>query len=284
MIDWPRFATGTGHSRAVSAPTITAPMLGGLLLLAAMLLAAPAWADQRATTCADAAEHAQELRDAHQLVEARRELVVCAQRDCPNVVRSACLEWLEQLDRRTPSLVVGVKDELGRDIAGVTVTLDGLPLAATVTSTAVAVNPGAHVVRYAAPGFDPLEEPVVLREGEPLRVLSATLHRSGAAEGPPPIAAPAATRGVPVLPIVLGGVSVVALSIFAYEGLSGAADYRRLDRDCGPRCSSSQIDGVRSTFLVADVALVVGVLTAGAALGTWLFDRPRAASATAPRP
>lgn len=260
--------------------------LGSLLVVAAAtLLAAPAQADERAATCADAAERGQELRDAHRLVEARRDLVVCAQRDCPNVVRSACVEWLEQIDRRTPSLVVGVKDEQGRDIAGATVTLDGAPLAATVTSTAVAVNPGTHVVRYAAPGFDPLEEPVVLREGEPLRVLAATLHRAVAPEGPPPPAtAPAPARGVPVLPIVLGGVSVVALSIFAYEGLTGAADYRQLERDCGGHCSSSQIDGVRSTFLVADVALVLGVLSGGAALGTWLFDRPRARAATASRP
>jgi len=260
--------------------------LGSLLVAAAgIVLAAPAQADERATTCADAAERGQELRDAHRLVEARRELVVCAQRDCPNVVRTPCLEWLEQLDRRMPSLVVGVKDEQGHDIAGATVMLDGAPLAATVTSTAVAVNPGSHVVRYAAPGFDPLEEPVVLREGEPLRVLAATLHRSGAPEGPPPTArTPAPARGIPVLPIVLGGVSVVALSIFAYEGLSGAADYRQLERECGSRCSSSQIDGVRSTFLVADVALVIGVLSGGAALGTWLFDRPRATTATAARP
>ena len=257
--------------------------LGTSLTLAAVLLAAPARGDERATTCADAAERGQELRDAHRLVEARRELVVCAQRECPNVVRTPCLEWLEQLDRRTPSLVVGVKDEQGHDVADVTVTLDGVPLAATVTSTAVAVNPGTHVVRYAAPGFDPLEAPVVLREGEPLRVLAATLHRTGAPppEGPPPPPAPNAARGIPVLPIVLGGVSVVALSIFAYEGLSGAADYRRLDRECGPHCSSSRIDGVRSTFLIADIALVVGVLAAGGALGTWLFDRPRAPATTA---
>ena len=259
--------------------------LGSLLVVAATtLLAAPAQADERAATCADAAERGQELRDAHRLVEARRELVVCAQRECPNVVRSACVEWLEQIDRRTPSLVVGVKDEQGHDIAGATVTLDGAPLAATVTSTAVAANPGSHVVRYAAPGFDPLEEPVVLREGEPLRVLAATLHRVRAPEGPPPTTAPARARAIPVLPIVLGGVTVVALSVFAYEGLSGVADYRRLERDCGGHCSSSQIDGVRSTFLVADVALVIGVLSGGAALGTWLFDRPRARAATASRP
>jgi hypothetical protein len=249
----------------------------GLLIAAlAMGHAHEAYADDRVSACADAAERGQELRDAHKLVEARAQLVACAQRDCPGVVRESCTEWLADLDRRTPSVVVGVKDEEGRDIPGATVSLDGAPLPATVTSSAVAVNPGAHVMRYAAAGYEPVEESVVLREGEPLRVLAGTLRRSRIGPLPPgpPGPAPGPARTVPILPLVLAGTSLLALSVFAYTGLSGASDYRRLEKECSPRCSSTDIDGVRSHFLVADVALVVAVVTGGAAVTLWLLHRP----------
>jgi hypothetical protein len=259
----------------------------GVLAVAALVLASTreAHADERVGVCADAAERGQELRDAHKLVEARPQFVICAQRECPNVVRVSCTEWLAELDRRTPSVVADVKDDEGHDIAGVTVSLDGAPLRDGITSSAVAVNPGSHVMRYAAPGYEPVEESVVLHEGEPLRTLKATLRRSGAPVGKDkPVPGEPAARPFPIMPVVLGGASLIALSIFAYSGLTGMSDYRRLEKDCGPRCSTSQIDGVRSKFLVADVALVVGIVTGGAAVGFWLFDRPASPRAAASRP
>jgi len=242
-----------------------------------------AHANDRGGICADAAERGQELRNAHKLVEARPQFVICAQRECPSVIRESCTEWLAELDRRAPSVVADVKDDEGHDIAGVTVSLDGAPLHDGITSSAVAVNPGGHIMRYAAPGYEPVEEPVVLREGEPLRTLKATLRRSGSPVAKPAKAAAAELppRPFPIMPVVLGGASLIALSLFAYSGLTGMADYRRLEEDCGPRCSTRQIDGIRSTFLVADVALVVGIVTGGAAVGFWLFDRPASAKTSA---
>jgi len=264
----------------------TGLLVFGMLAVLTTGASREARADERVSVCADAAERGQELRDAHRLVEARPQFVTCAQRECPSVVRVSCTEWLADLDRRTPSVVAGVKDDEGHDIPGATVALDGVPLSGSVTSSAVAVNPGAHVMRYAAAGYDPVEESVVLREGEPLRVLSATLHRAGARNDTRerPAAAEGPARPLPVLPLVLGGASVLALSIFAYSGLTGASDYRRLERDCGPRCAPGDIDGVRSKLLVADVALVVGLVAGGAAVAVWLFDRPARPATAASRP
>lgn len=258
----------------------------GLAVVAALLMggAREAQADDPAGVCADAAERGQELRNAHKLVEARPQFVICAQRECPSVVRGSCTEWLAELDRRAPSVVADVKDDEGHDIAGVTVSLDGAPLHDGITSSAVAVNPGGHIMRYAAPGYEPVEESVVLREGEPLRVLKATLRRSGSPVAKPAKPAALPPRPFPIVPVLLGGASLVALSIFAYSGLTGAADYRSLEKDCGPRCSTRQIDGVRSMFLVADVELVVGIVTGGAAVGYWLFDRPASPGKPASRP
>jgi hypothetical protein len=247
--------------------------------LVTLLVAASAHADPRSSACADAAERGQELSNAHRPIEARAQFLICVQRECPAIVRDACTEWLTNLARITPTLVAGAKDEEGHDLAAVSVTLDGAPLPENVTSTAVPANPGSHVVRWALAGYDPAEETVVLREGEPVRVLSVMLRRASLAVPPPPSPPPVVTarpKGLPVVPIVLGAASVVALGVFSYAGLKGASDYRDLERECGGHCASDRIDGVRSTFLVADVALVVAAVSAGAALTVWLVNRPPA--------
>lgn len=247
--------------------------------VAFVALASPASAragePDRVAACADAAERGQELRSARKLVDARPLFVACAQRECPTAVRDSCVEWLAELDRRLPSIVVSAKDPDGRDVGGVVVTLDGAALPATVTSTAYAVDPGPHRLRAEAPGREPASEDVILREGEPLRVLSLVLpaaesagaHRDGSRHG---------DRPFPVVPVVLGATSLVALGAFAFFGATGASDYRGLERTCAPDCASARADGVRTKFLIADVALVVAVVSGVAAGALLVFDRPRA--------
>ncbi len=225
-----------------------------------------AHADGRANACADAAERGQELRETHRLVEARPEFVACAQRECPNVIRESCTEWLTELERRTPSIVIAAKDAQHNDVPGLQISMDGAPLPITVKTLALPVNPGSHVLRYVASGYDVVEDAVTLREGEPVRLLTVTMRKSNLVES--------RERRFPVLPVVLGATSVIALSIFGYSAIRGASDYRRLERECSPRCEASEMDSVRSTFLVADIALLAGLVTGGAALSLWLFHRP----------
>ena len=246
--------------------------------------AADAHADPRVAACADAAERGQELRAAQKLVEARQSFVACAQRDCPAAVRESCTEWLGELDRRAPALVVRARDDSGRDVRDVVVTLDGERLPASVTSVAFAANPGVHVLRCEAPGHEPASEEVVLREGEPLRVVSVTMHSAsasassggsaGAGAGAGVIGPPAPERPFPVVPVSLGAVSLVAFGVFGIVGATAASDYRALDRECAPDCTSDRVDSVRTRFLVAAVALVVGIASGVAAAAVWLFDRP----------
>jgi hypothetical protein len=234
-------------------------------------------AEDRVAVCADAAERGQELRDARKLVEARPELVTCAQRECPSAIREPCNEWLADLDRRTPSIVVGAKDQEGRDIGAVRVTLDGAPLPATVTSAAHRINPGPHTLRAEAEGFEASSEEIMVREGEPVRVVSMTLKRTEIADASPVRPAPPVTTNAarfPVVPVVLAATSVVALGVFAYAGATGASDYRSLERTCAPDCARVEADGVRARFFVADVALVVAIASGVAAAALWIFDRP----------
>ena len=241
-----------------------------------------AWAGEpdRVAACADAAERGQELRAAGKLVEARPLFVSCAQRECPVAVRDSCTEWLAEVDRRTPSIVVSAKDESSRDVTGVAVTLDGVELPATVTSTAYSVDPGPHRVRAEAPGRAPASEDVVLREGEPLRVVSLVLPAATSDAAPTKARAQQADRPFPVVPVVLGATSVLALGAFAFFGTTGAGDYRRLEGECAPDCPRDRTDGVRTKLFVADVALVVAIASGIAAGALLVFDRPAPRAAT----
>ena len=82
-------------------------------------------------------------------------------------------------------------------------------------------------------------------------------------------------RAVPPLAIVLGSVGALGAISFGYFGLTGRAREDELSSSCRPNCSESDIAGVRSRYVVADVSLGVSVVAFGAA--TWLvLSAPRA--------
>lgn len=233
------------------------------LILATLAQPQSARADDHVAVCADQAERAQELRDSAKLVEAREALVACAQRECPDAVRSACTEWLADLERRIPSIVVAARDDDGGEIVSFRATLDGVVLPDSAATTAFRADPGAHVLRCEAQGFAAASERVTLREAEGVRVVSLVLHRDGR-EGRLPVPLP--SKRFPVLTYVLGGASLISFGIAGASGISGAAEYRRLEEQCAPGCAASELDGVRARFLVADVALAVGVAALGGAV------------------
>src|SRR4051812_26138390 len=54
-------------------------------------------------------EQAQVLRRTTKLTDARAALLVCSQDVCPAAVRVDCVDWLNQVNRTIPSVVVKVK-------------------------------------------------------------------------------------------------------------------------------------------------------------------------------
>jgi hypothetical protein len=245
------------------------PRLVRLLLPALFFAANGAHAADTASTCADDAERAQELRAAGKLVASREALLACAQKACPLSVRDSCSEWLADVERRTPSIVVNARDVAGRDVATIRATIDGAPLPASVGVTAVRTDPGPHVVHVEADGSLSADESVVLREGEGVRVLAVTLRSKTE-----PTHAEAPRVWPSTLTWIAGGTALVGLGLFAGFGLVGASDYRALDRECAPRCSSDAIDGVRTKLVVADVGLVVGLIAAGVAVVSLFTSSP----------
>jgi hypothetical protein len=253
-------------------------------LLVVLASARRARGDDGAADCADHAARAQKLRDATKLVESRELFLACARQECAATVRDACSDGLADVDRRVPSIVVNARDAGGQDIPTVRAFLDGTSLPDTASVTAVRVNPGKHTVRYEADGFVPMESRLVLREGEGVRVLAVTFRRPGEVGNRSSAEAPSSGVGRPsVLTYALGGTAIASLGLFAVAGLMGVSEYNKLERECSPKCSASELDDVRTKFVIADVALLVGLITGGGAVASVLFAGGPATERAKPR-
>lgn len=143
-----------------------------------------------------------------------------------------------------PTLILSAEDEEGHDVVDVQVTLDGAPLAARLDGKAVEVDPGEHVLRFERAGSDPVELPLVVREGEKLRRVSTRIVRRAAQGGGAPRedAAASTSAGLPILPIALGTVAVAGGVAYAAFGLSARADADHLRSTCAPRCAEADVD------------------------------------------
>jgi hypothetical protein len=252
--------------------------MGSAVLLALLASAPGARADDR-EACATAAEQAQQLRDEGAFRKARDRMITCSRDVCPAPIKRDCLQWLGELDKSAPSVVVGARVN-DRDVTDVKVTLDGELVAERLDGKPIAVDPGEHTFTFEHAG-QTVEEKVLIRTGEKNRPLNVKLK--GGAEPPPP---PGGTTAPPpvtddgggslVPALVAGGIGVVALGSFAFFGLSGKSAVDDL-QSCKPRCAESDVDSARTKLIVADISLAVGVVALGVA--TYLFiTRPKASA------
>lgn len=228
----------------------------------------------RKQACVDDFTAGQTLRAEHALRAARVKLVACAQEACPAAVRKDCGELLAQVDAALPTIVPRARDGAGHDLVDVAVRLDGEPVLAKLDGRALALDPGAHVVRFERAGADTVEVKIVVAEGEKLRNVDATFALPRRASTPT-----IAREGPPAGAWVLGGVAVVGLASFVYFGLDGRGDVLSLRESCGGACRQSDVDAAHRKLVVADVALGVTLISGG--LATWLFLRDRPAERSA---
>ncbi len=237
--------------------------------LAAMLVVAPSIAHaqpaKRSAACIAAAEKGQERRDKGALVEARAELLKCADPSCPALMQTDCAAWLAAVEARTPSVVFVVRRAAidgGGEVTPVRVR-EGERDLGEASASAIPLDPGPHAFELTAQGAT-LAVQVVLREGEKAKRVEGVLPPTHVA------AAPIAERGgVPALVWISGGLTVAAAGAFAVLGATGASDYGALQQRCGTSCDPADAD-VKSAhvkLIGADVALTIGVVSAG--VFTW---------------
>jgi len=233
-----------------------------------------ALAEESVAECVKSAEEAQTQRSAHQLRAARTKFLACAQETCPLVVRQDCAGWLSEVDKLMPSIVIQARDTRGVELVDVRVIADGDVVAERLDGLAISVDPGVHLFQFESPGVPPLQQQILIREGEKGRALPVTL----AAVAPPvEEAPPTSSRHLSPLTYVFGGLGIGGLAGFTYFGIKGMVDAHQLGQTaCGKAqtCREDQVAPIRTRLLVADISLGVGLVSLGAAAYFYFTSRP----------
>jgi hypothetical protein len=229
-------------------------------------------ADDAVVACVQAAEDAQSQRSSHQLRAARLKFLLCAQQSCPLVVRNDCTGWLSDVDQLMPSIVVQARDTKGVELTDVRVLVDGEVLADRLDGLAIPVDPGVHLFQFERSGVPPLQQQILIREGEKGRAMPITL-----AAPPPPEVPMRPVRHTRPITYVFGGLAIGGFAGFTYFGLKGKADADQIaSLPCAQTktCDEGRVANARRELAAADISLAVGLVSLGAAAYLFFSDRP----------
>jgi hypothetical protein len=238
--------------------------------------------------CLSSNESAQSLRASGKLREARAQLLICAAKTCPRLVRNDCAEWLTEVDKATPTIVFEAKDGAGNDLSSVHVTMDGEPLTDKLDGSAIPMDPGEHRFAFEADGVPKTEKTIVARAGDKdrhvLAVLGAAPPAAAGAVASPATTSPSDGSSQRTIGLVLGGAGIVGLLVGTVLRLKANSDYGGVLRsDCNGSvtgCNSSAVSDEQSPdneARISTVAFVAGgaLLAGGAVL---YFTAPKADS------
>jgi hypothetical protein len=228
----------------------------------AVALPRRAGAESVAEACVRAADEGQDARARGALLRAHESFAACATATCPKPLRADCTTWLGEVERDTPSVVVGVKDRSGADALDGRVMIDGVRVP-RLDGAPIPVDPGPHTFRFERPGAAGVERAVVVRTGERNRLV---VERLGEAPTPRPGPEPRPRSGLPTATWIFGGIGAAGLLGFGALGIAGLSEKSRLRSSCSPSCTDAQVSTLRGLYIGADVALGVGVLALGLAV------------------
>lgn len=261
----------------------------GLLALGTVVFAlghgAVARADEPGKAeCAAAYEQGQEDRSEGKLGAAQSRFVVCAQSTCPSFIQSDCTVWLDELHTAMPTVVIAARDPNGNDALNVKVTLDGTPVLSVLDGKPLAIDPGQHKFRFELEGAEPVEQQVVVEQGEKDRVVRVSFDTAGpgAAIANPyvqpkaPEAQPKGSGRLRRYSYIAGGVAGAGVVGFAVLGLVGRSEESHLDNlRCAPHCSQGDVDAIRTKYVLADVSLGVGLAALAAGVTLFVLSEPK---------
>jgi hypothetical protein len=209
-------------------------------------------------------EHAQAARRERHLLQARADLEICSRASCPDAIRADCVDWLDQVGRSLPSVVVTARAR-GDDEAAVKVLIDGQLVAERLSGAAIDVDPGEHLFRFESARWPPIERSVLVSEGVKDRSIDVEFAPAPpavvAAPAPGP-RAPPPERHLQRIDYIVGGVGLASLGTSAYLGGWALLQRYRYTNSCAPFCSGSQKEDVRAKLVASDVALGLAVACA----------------------
>jgi hypothetical protein len=261
-----------------------------------------AWAqDEDVRACAGAYEQAQVMRNSGKLRESEEQLRICVRDVCPDFVKIDCGQWLSDVRREMPSVILMVVDGSGVELSDVVVRIDGAAVTGTAGGTVFEVNPGPHEITFERQGNTRTEH-VNIRQGEKNRVVKvefaspvdtdadgiidsqdACPDQAGDAANngcaPATVVVPEPVGGLSdfqVGAIVAGGAGVLGMGTFVVAGLMSRNLVEDTKDKCNPQkqCPADvdleQAERDESRLnLIANIGLGVGV--AGLATGVVLL-------------
>ncbi|HVH45214.1 MAG TPA: hypothetical protein VM925_22835 [Labilithrix sp.] len=219
--------------------------------------------------CADMYKNAQVQRKSGALRRARESLLVCVSDRCPSILQPDCTRWLTEVEAALPSVAIAAKGADGKDITTVRVTVDGQPFTEMLDGKSLSIDPGAHVFVFEHGSEQPIEQTIMVREGEKARVVSVSWAKTQSDVSGTTAAAPA-KRGAPTTAWVFGGIGLAGLATFGVLGIHGMSRRSALEDECFGQCSQSKVDSIKSEFMIADIALGVGVVSLGISAALFL--------------
>jgi hypothetical protein len=237
-----------------------------------------------AASCEASYEQAQTERLAGHYISASSAALACSQIQCNQAIVRECMRLYESLQQDTPTLVFAARKAEGGELIDVKVEMDGKPVADRISGRPMAVDPGPHQFVFIEPTRGRVETTESARVGDHARVIEVTFpdpNAKAAAAAATPAAGPApdqskaepASRGIPPMTFVLGGVGVVGIASFIGFRVSGVGDYNHYNSTCSPECNPADIDKVRTKFTISYVSLGVGVAGAAGAALVYVLSR-----------
>ena len=214
--------------------------------------------------CADAYKNAQVQRKNGALKRARESLLVCVSDRCPSVMQPDCTRWLTEVEAALPSVSFAAKGVDGADVTAVQVSIDGQLVTDTLDGKAIPLDPGSHALRFEYADEPPIEQNIIMREGEKARVVTVSWAKART-EDPAPSAsdAPRASGGAPASAWITGALGLAGLATFGVLGAHGMQRRSELEKECFGSCSQQQVDSIKLEMTAADIALGVGVVSLG---------------------
>lgn len=221
-----------------------------------------------------------------------KDALVVAQRDG----RGERVEYAQQhigaLEAKLSYLTVEVP--ASSSVGQLSLQVDGTPLAAAAWGTALPVDPGEHLLRAEAPGFEPFEQKLTIGGAGTREVFTLPALHGASSE----TAAPAAAEASPVMADaeprhpartwawVTGAVGVAALGVGSYFGVKAFSDWDERNAQCVGGCTPAAKaagDDASQAATIATVGVSAGVVLLGTATVLFFYSSdadPRAEIAT----
>src|SRR5262249_8410857 len=147
----------------------------------------------------------------------------------------------------------------------VRVQIDDEPPQDRLPATAVAVDPGEHVVRFTAPRGPTITQHVIVREAEKNKSVWVAFAVPATAEGGHERSPRPQDHALPASFFISAGIGLVGVAAFATLGILGKSEQSRIESKCNRNCSRDEVLPMYRLYIAADVSLVVGALAVGVA-------------------